>query len=354
MFLSNLSIKRPIFAAVLMLVLVTLGVFSYRRLAIDMFPKVEIPYITIITVYPGASPETVEREVSKRIEEAVNPIAGVKHVGSYSIEGVSTVWVEFQLEVEVGEAVQEARVKVSAIRDKLPAEIAEPIVDKIDFSSLPVVSLAVRSDRLPPRELTDLADKVVRRRIENISGVGKIDLVGTSYREVSVEIRPERLEALGLGVDDVIFGLQAENVNRPVGRLDRDEAEHPVRVAGKPADVDQYRSLVITEVGGQAVTLGDVAEVRDTVEERRELALVDGQPAVALDVIKQSGANTVSVVDGIRKEVAALQREVPEGTVVEIVRDGSVFIRDSVRDVKQTLVLGAILTVFIVFCFLNS
>ena len=176
MFLSNLSIKRPVFAAVMMLALVTLGGFSYRRLAVDLWPDVEIPYVSIITPYAGASPETVEREVSKRIEEAVNPIAGVRHVGSISREGVSTIWVEFELEVDVDDAVQEARVKVSAIRDELPRDIGEPVIQKIDFSAMPVVSLAVRSDRLPPRDLTRLAEKQVQRRVENVMGVGKVDL----------------------------------------------------------------------------------------------------------------------------------------------------------------------------------
>ena len=354
MFLSNLSIKRPVFAAVMMLALVTLGVFSYRRLAIDMWPNVEIPYITIITVYPGAAPETVEREVSKRIEEAVNPISGVKHVGSISREGVSTVWVEFALEVDVAQAVQEARVKVSAIRDKLPDEIKEPVVEKIDFSSIPIVSLAVRSDRLSPREMTDLAEKTVQRRVENIDGVGKVDLVGTSFREVSVELLPERLDGLGLGVDDVIAGLRTENVNLPVGRLNRDGTERPLRVAGKPAEVVGYQRLVIAQIEGRPVALGDVARVVDTVEEQRTLALVDGKPGVALDVIKQSGANTVAVVDAVRRDVAALQKEMPAGTLVEVVRDGSIAIRESVRDVQETLVIGALLTVLIVFCFLNS
>ncbi len=354
MFLSNLSIKRPVFAAVMMLALVTLGIFSYRRLAIDLWPNVEIPYITIITIYPGASPGTVEREVSKRVEEAVNPISGVKHVGSISREGVSTVWVEFELEVDVAEAVQEARVKVSAIRDELPDEINEPVVEKIDFSSIPVVSLAVRSDRLSPRELTDLAEKTVQRRVENIDGVGKVNLVGTSFREVSVELLPERLEALGLGVDDVIGGIRAENVNLPVGRLTREGTERPLRVAGKPAEVDGYQTLVIAEIEGRPVALGDVARVVDGVEEQRTLALVDGKPAVALDVVKQSGANTVDVVDEVREEIAALQEDVPEGTTVEVVRDGSISIRESVRDVQETLIIGAFLTVLIVFLFLNS
>jgi HAE1 family hydrophobic/amphiphilic exporter-1 len=353
-FLSNLSIKRPVFAAVLMLALVTLGLFSYKRLAIDMWPNVEIPYVTVITTYPGAAPETVEREVSKRIEEAVNPISGVKHVGSVSRESVSSVWIEFELGVDVAEAVQEARVKVAAIRDKLPDEIAEPIVDKIDFSSLPIVSLAVRSETLPPRELTDLAEKLVQRRVENVAGVGKVDLVGTSYREVAVEILPDRLLALGLGVDDVIKGLRAENVNVPVGRLDHGGAENSVRVSGKPKTVSEYEQLVVAEVGGRPIALGDVARIVDGVEEQRTLALVNGQNAVAVDVIKQSGANTVAVVEAVRKEIEGLERDLPQGTTVEVVRDGSVAIRESVRDVQETLIIGALLTILIVFCFLNS
>ena len=354
MFLSNLSIKRPVFAAVLMLALVTLGLFSYKRLAIDMWPNVEIPYVTVITTYPGAAPETVEREVSKRIEEAVNPISGVKHVGSVSRESVSTVWIEFELGVNVADAVQEARVKISAIRDKLPADIAEPIVEKIDFSSLPIVSLAVRSESLPPRELTDLAEKMVQRRVENVEGVGKVDLVGTSYREVTVEIQPDRLLALGLGVDDIIKGLRNENVNVPVGRLDRGGTESSVRVSGKPRTVAEYEQLVVTEVGGRPIALGDVARIVDGVEEQRTLALVNGQNAVSVDVIKQSGANTVAVVEAVRKEIKGLERVLPEGATIEVVRDGSVAIRDSVRDVQETLIIGALLTILIVFCFLNS
>ena len=354
MFLSNLSIKRPIFASVMMLALVTLGAFSYKRLAIDMFPDVEIPVITIVTKYPGASPETVEREVSKRIEEAVNPIAGVKHVTSMSRESVSTVIVEFRLEVRINEASQEARAKVSAIRGDLPKGIDEPIIQKLDFSAMPVVSLAVRSETLSPRDLTTLVDKKIRRRFENIAGVGKVDLVGESKREVNVEIDPARLDALGMGVDEVIGGLQSENVNTPLGRLNRNGSEFPLRVAGKPETVDRFASMVIAQRSGRPVTLGEVARVRDGVEEQRSLALVNGVPAVALDIQKQSGANTVAVVDTVKKEIGTLQGELPPGTRIEMVRDASIMIRDSVRDVEETLVLGGILTVLIVFCFLNS
>ncbi|NTU59614.1 MAG: efflux RND transporter permease subunit, partial [Deltaproteobacteria bacterium] len=354
MFLSDLSIKRPVFAAVMMLALATLGAFSYRRLAVDMFPDVEVPVIAVVTKFPGASPETVEREVTKRIEEAVNPISGVKHVTSTSRESVSTVVVEFTLEVKVNDVAQEARSKIGAIRGDLPQGIEEPIIQKVDFGGMPVASLAVRSETLSARDLTLLVEKKVKRRFENIAGVGRADVVGDAKREVSVTLDPHRLEALGMGVDEVVAGLQSENVNTPLGRLNRSSGEYPLRVAGKPETVEGFRTMVVAQRQGRPVTLEDVGTVRDGIEERRTAALVNGAPAVALNILKQSGANTVAVVDAVKRTVQAVQAEMPPGVRVEIVRDASVMIRDSVEDVQVSLVLGGLLTIFIVFCFLNS
>ena len=354
MFLSDLSIKRPVFATVLMLALVTLGVFSYRRLAIDMFPDIEIPVLSVITQYPGASPETVEREVTKKLEQAVNPISGVKHVYSASREGLSTVIVEFNLEVKINDAAQDARSKISAIRNDLPAGIQEPVIQKLDIGGMAIVSLAVRSKEMTPRELTTLVDRKVKRRIENLPGVGKVDLVGESAREVAVDLDPSRLDALGLGVDEVVSGLSGENVNTPLGRLDRGGQEMPVRVSGKPKEVEGFRSMVVATRGGVPIALGEIAEVRDTVEEQRKLALVNGVPAVAIDVFKQSKANTVDVVEAVTKEIDELRGELPPSVEIQLVRDGSVMIKESVHDVTTTLVIGALLTVFIVFLFLNS
>ncbi len=354
MFLSDLSIKRPVFATVLMLALVTLGVFSYRRLAIDMMPDVEIPFLSIVTQYPGASPETVEREVSKRIEQAVNPISGVKHVFSTSREGLSVVYVEFNLEVKINDVAQDARSKISAIRNDLPAGIEEPVIQKLDIGGMAVLSVAVRSERMTPRELTTLVDRKVKRRLENLPGVGKVDLVGESLREVAVDLDPARLDALGLGVDEVVAGLAGENVNTPLGRLSRADQEMPVRVSGKPKEVGGFRSMVVATRGGVPVALGEVAEVRDTVEEQRKLALVSGVPAVALDVYKQSKANTVGVVEAVTKEIEELRAELPPSVEIQVVRDGSIMIKESVHDVTNTLIIGAILTILIVFLFLNS
>jgi hydrophobic/amphiphilic exporter-1 (mainly G- bacteria), HAE1 family len=354
MFLSNLSIKRPIFATVMMLALVTLGIFSYRRLAIDMFPDVEIPVVSIVTKFPGSSPETVEREVSKRIEEAVNPISGVKHVMSTSRESVSNVVILFQLEVKLNDVVQEVRAKVAGIRGNLPQGIEEPIIQKLDFAALPVVSLAVRSEVLSSRDLTTLVEKKIKRRFENISGVGKVDLVGQSKREVNVNIDPARLEALGMGVDEVIAGLRSENVNTPLGRLNRGGAENTLRISGKPDAVDQFKTMIIARRGDRAIPLAEVARIQDGIEEQRSLSQVNEIPAVGLDILKQSGANTVGVVDRVKKEIEVLQKDLPSGTTIEMVRDASMMIRDSVKDVQETLILGGILTILIVFCFLNS
>ncbi len=354
MFLSNLSIKRPVLATVMMLALVTLGLFSFRRLAVDLMPDVEIPVLSILTEFPGASPETVEREVTKRIEEAVNPISGVKHVQSVSREGLSNVVVEFNLEVKINEVSQEARAKINAIRRELPEGMKEPVIQKFDFAAMPIISLAVRSNVLSPRDLTTLADRKIKRRLESIAGVAKAKLVGASHREVTVALDPARLQALGMGVDEVVAGVQAENVNTPVGRLTRGVTETPLRMAGKPATVAEYERMVIGRRGDHPITLGEVAVVADAVEEPRSLALINGEPAVAIDITKQTKANTIEVVDAVRRAVAELARELPAGTEIQIVRDTSTFIREAVADVQLTLVMGALLTVLIVFCFLNS
>jgi HAE1 family hydrophobic/amphiphilic exporter-1 len=354
MFLSDLSIKRPVFAAVMMLVLVTLGIFSYRRLSIDMYPDVEIPVISIVTKFPGASPETVEREITKRIEEEVNRIPGVRHIVSTSRESVSNVVAIFQLEVKINEAVQDARAKINTIRGDMPKGMDDPIIQKLDFSAMPVVSLAIRSDGLSPRELTTIVEKKVKRRFENIAGVGKVELVGEAKREVNVVIDPIRLEALGIGIDEVIAGLSSENVNTPLGRVQRGGSEYALRISGKPSEVSRFKNMVIAARNGRSIPLGEIADIKDGIEEERTTALVNGTRAVSLDIIKQSGANTVGVVESVKEVIEKVQAELPPGIKIEIVRDGSIMIRDSVRDVEETMIIGGILTILIVFCFLNS
>ena len=354
MILSNTSIKRPIFATVLVLALVVLGIFSYRRLSVEMFPNVEFPVVSVVTTFAGASPETVERELSKRIEEAVNQVAGVKHVFSTSRESVSTVVVEFRLEERVNDCAQEVRAKIASIRGALPTGIEEPIIQKLDFNAAPIAALAVQSATLSPRELTTLVEKKVKKRFESVAGVGKVDMVGGQKREINVDLDPNRLDSLGMGVNDVVNGIKSENTNTPLGRITRGTAEYPLRIEGKPERADQYRRMVIAQRSGRPITLEEVAQVTDGIEEKRKLALVNGQPAIGLDIYKQSGGNQVELVDTVKRVMAKVQQELPPGVTISLVRDGSIMTRESLADVKETLIIGGILTVLIVFCFINS
>jgi hydrophobic/amphiphilic exporter-1 (mainly G- bacteria), HAE1 family len=354
MLISDVSIKRPVFATVLMLALVTLGIFSYRRLSIDMWPNVEIPVVTVTTILEGAAPETIEREVSRRIEEAVNTIPGVKHVQSISRESISLVVIEFQLEVKIDDVAQDARTKISAIRGDLPQDIEEPIIQKLDVTNMPLVSLALRSSTVDSRDLTSMIDKKIKHRLENLPGVGKVSLVGTTKREIAINLKPDRLTALNMGVDEVIAGVQQENLNIPLGRLKQTGSEYPLRITGKAMNVDEFKTMVIAHRGERPILLGEIADIMDGVEEPKTFAYVDSTPAVAIDIYKQSGANAVEVVDRVKKSVAALQESLPKDVYLEVVRDSSVMIRDSVADVQETIIIGALLTIFIVFLFLNS
>ena len=336
MILSDLSIKRPVFAAVMMLTFVTLGLFSYKRLGVEMFPNVEFPMISIVTTFPGASPETLEREVSKRIEESVNQIAGVKHVFSTSREGVSTVMVQFQLEQRVNDSAQEVRAKIGSIRGSLPQGIEEPIIQKLDFNAAPVAALAVRSDTLTARELTSLVEKKLKKRFESVAGVGKVEMVGGQKREIHVELDPVRLDSLGLGVNDVVNGIKSENTNTPLGRLTKGFTEYPLRIDGKPERAEHYRQMTVVRQNGRPITLGEVTTVSDGVEEQRKLALVNGRPAIGLDIYKQSGGNDVALVDTIKKTMEKVRKDIPAGVELTMVRDGTLMTRESVNDVNSS------------------
>jgi hydrophobic/amphiphilic exporter-1 (mainly G- bacteria), HAE1 family len=315
---------------------------------------VEMPILTITTQYKGAPPESVEREVTRKIEESINSIQGVKHISSTSQEGISSIIVEFTLETRINDAAQETRAKVSAIRGELPKDSDDSVIQKLDFNAAPVISLAVRSDSMDARELTTLVDKRIKKRLENVSGVGRVELVGKAKREVNVWLDPVRIEALGLSIDEIVAGLNQENVNTPLGRLNRDGMELPVRVSGKPLEVSGFTAMVVAWREGRPIRLGEVSRVQDGVEEQRSLAVVNRVPAVALNILKQSGANTVAVADGVKLAVTRLAAEIPPGVKIDVVRDASHFIRDSVEDVETTLLLGGFLTIIIVFCFLNS
>jgi len=354
MFLSDLSIKQPVLATMMMVALAVLGLTSYQALKVDLFPDVEFPVVTVTTRYTGASPETVERDVTKFIEEATNTVEGVRHIESTSQEGLSTIVVQFNVGVPTLNASQDIRGKVAAIRGELPREIDEPIILRIDPASTPIVSVAINAPTLTPRAVSDIADKLIKRRLENVPGVGAVNLVGEAKREIQVVVDRSRLESYGLSLVEVVDALRSQNVDAPVGTADRGATEAMVRVAARGTSAAQIGEIPVKRVGERTILVRDVAQVIDGVEEATSVAFVNERPAIALDVQKQAGANTVGVADGVRAAVAKLQPELPPGVSLQMVRDDSAFIRESIEDVQVTLVLGGLLTVFIVFLFLNS
>jgi len=352
--LSDIAIRRPVFTTMVMVGLVVLGIFSFRRLSIDQFPDVDIPVITVQTVYPGASPETMEREVTRRLEEAFNPIEGVDRISSTSLESASLVIIEFDLGRDVDAAAQDVRAKIEAIRSELPLDIEPPQVQKFDPADMPIISLALASETMPLVEQTILADETIRRALETVHGVGEVRITGGVKREVRVFLNPSRMQAVGVTVPEVIGALQSQNLEIPAGRLERGANEHLVRVTGRITDVRQFGEVIVGSRSGQPVRLKDIARVEEGSEEERSLALVDGERAVGIEILKVSGANTVDVAERVVKEAEEIAKQLPEGTRLTVVSDNSVYIRQSVEDVIFELTLGAILTVVVVMLFLND
>lgn len=352
--ISGVSIRRPVFTAMMMVGLIVLGLFSYRRLSIDQYPSVDIPVVTVQTTYPGASAETIEREVTERMEQAFNPIEGVDRITSQSLEGVSLVIVEFDLSRDADVASQDIRSKIETIRRDLPTDIDPPIVQKFDPAAQPIISLALSSATTPLPQLTALADEQIRRALENVRGVGEVRLAGGLEREIRVNLRPDRLQALGVSVAEVTGALRAQNLEAPAGRLERGATETLVRVTGRITDPRQFASVIVANRNGTPIRLGEVATVEEGTEEERSVALVNGERAVSLDILKISGANTVEVADGVNAAIDEIRAGLPPGTELQVVRDNSVTIRRSVEDVIHELVLGAILTIVIVMLFLND
>ncbi len=352
--LSGVAIRRPVFTTMVMLLLVTLGIFSYRKLPIDQYPDVSIPVIMVQSVYPGASAETVEREVTRKMEEAFNPVRGVKRVTSTSLEGVSQVVIEFDLGRSVDVAAADIRAKIDGIRPNLPEDLEQPVVQTLDPSAQPILSLALNSSTLSSVALTVLAAETIARRLESVSGVGEVRIAGGTARQVKVYVQPTRMEALGVTMPEVMSALRQQNLEVPAGRLERGIGERLVRVTGRITDPTQFGQVIVTTRGGHPVRLSEVARVEEGAEEVRSIATVNGERAIGIDILKVSGGNTVDIDDGVNAAVRELNTELPQGTRLSIVRDNSIMIRNSVNDVIHELLIGALLTVLIVMLFLND
>ena len=369
MWFTRVSIGNPVMATMVMLAFVVLGIFSYQRLSVDQFPNIDFPTVVVQFDYPGASPEIVETEVTRKVEEAVNTVAGISSLYSRSYEGNSIVIIEFNLNVDGRKAAEDVREKVALVRPSLRDEVKEPRVSRFDPASTPIFNLAVLSPtaKQTPQELTTWATQVLQKRLENVRGVGSVSVVGGVSRQINLYLKPAAMEAMGVSVDNVINAVRSENQELPMGAIRSVEQERVVQINARLKRPEEFRDIVVarrgaatpgtgnaTVSGGSPVKLWQVADVVDGPQEVESLALYNGQRTVLLSVLKSQGENTIEVVDGLRKALAAAAPVTPPGIVVEVNRDNSRSIRVAVANVKETLVEGAALTVLIVFLFLNS
>jgi hydrophobic/amphiphilic exporter-1 (mainly G- bacteria), HAE1 family len=351
--LSNISVRRPIFASVLMLVILVIGAVGYFQLGVDRFPKVDFPSVVVVTRLPGSAPEEIETEITDKIEEAVNTIDGIDELRSVSSEGVSQVTIVFRLEKDGDVAAQEVRDRIGTIKADLPSDAEEPAVLKMDPDATPIIYVSVKADQ-PIGELTRVADEIVRRRIENVPGVGQVNVVGGAKRQINVVVDAVKLRGAGLTVVDVERAIANQNVTVPGGAIETGPTDVTLRVKGKVDSPAALGDFVIKQVDGHPVRIADVARIEDGLEDAETSAAWSGTPAVVLSVRKQSGSNTVEVVDAVRARLDEMKGGLPSGATLEVVRDNSITIRTSVHAVKEHLILGGVMAAIVVLLFLGN
>ena len=349
--LAAISVKRPVFASVLILALTVIGAFAFGRLGLDRYPKVDFPTVVVTTQLPGAAPEEVETEISDKIEEAVNTISGIDELRSTSSEGVSLVTISFLLEKDADVAAQEVRDRVNRVIPNLPRTIQQPTVEKFDPDASPVMTLAVSADK-PIRDITEYADKTLRRQLESVNGVGQVTLVGGRQRQINITLDPARLEAHNLTVTDVSRALQSQNAEVPGGRVEAGPEALTLRTRGRVQNVQEFGDIVVRQEAGHPILLRDVATIEDGMADADTRASVSGRPTVLLNIRRQSGYNTVAMVDAVRERLDDLKPLTPPGYKVVVVRDLSEFIRASISTVEEHLIVGSILAALVVLVFL--
>jgi len=361
MWFTRVSLQNPVFATMVMLALVVLGMFSLQRLQVDQFPNIDFPVVVVITDYPGASPEIVESEVSKKIEEGVNSIAGINALTSRSYEGQSVVVVEFGLHIDGRKAADDVREKVASVKPLLRTEVKEPRVLRFDPAARAIWSVAVLPDTsaknataLSAVELTNWAEQTFKKRLENVRGVGSATVVGGTKREINIYLNPKALEEFGITPEQVVTAVRSENQDLPVGNIRSLEQERVIQIEARMKRPEDFGRLIVARKNGAPVRVEQVARVSDGAQEVDSLALYNGQRTLLLNVQKSQDENTIAVVDGLQKTLAEMQKQLPAGVRLEQITDGSRQIRVSVENVRRTLIEGALLTILIVFLFLNS
>ena len=349
--LAELCVKRPVFATVLILSLTVVGVFAFTRLGVDRYPKVDLPTILVTTVQSGAAPEQIETEVTDKIEEAVNTISGIDELRSSSSEGVSQIILTFLLDKDIDVAAQEVRDKINGVLPQLPKTIQQPRVDRMDPDAAPVMSLALTADK-PVRDITEYADKVLRRQLESLNGVGQVIIAGGRERQINIRLDADRLRAYNVTVTDVARALTAQNAEIPGGRMDQGPTSITLRTRGRVQSVAEFGDIVVKTTQAHAVRIADIADVEDGMADADTVANINGTSTVLLNIRRQSGTNTVAVVNGVKEQLKATMAALPAGYKLRIVRDGAEFIEASIHNVEEHLIVGSLLAAFVVMIFL--
>ncbi len=354
MFLTQISVRHPVFATMVMVALVVFGFYSYQRLGVEQFPDVSVPVVSVVVSYPGASAEAVEAGIVKPIEDAVSSVSGIDTIQSTSATASAMVTIQFTLDVDPATAMQDVREKVRSIEGSLPSSAGTPRYLRFDPSSMAVISLAVRSDSLEAVDLTKLAEDSLVDRLQNIGGVGSVSLVGGVYSQLDVLIDPDRLDAFGMNVAGVLTALSQSNANVPAGSITQGNVSRTIQIDGRFGDIDDFNAIIVGRQGGQPVTLADVATITQGTGDESSLAFVNGERALSIDIVKVQGANTVEVAKDVRAELQRIERDLPAGVGIDIIRDNSVSVEESLHTVQNMIIEGAALAVLIVFLFLNS
>ncbi len=355
MWVTRVSINNPVFASMVMVGIVVLGLFSYARLRVEQMPDVTLPYVLILTAYPGASPEVIETDVTKPIEYAANTVSGVKRIFSNSREGQSQVFVEFRLGTDATRAIQDVRDKIAAVRPGFPRDVKESLMvrEQIDDNQ-PTVSLAVLSPTVDLRELTSLTDQTIVKSLENIPGVARVIVNGRLTRQILIQIKPSALTALGIGIDQVMTAIQNANQDVAAGRVTRGQNDAVVRVEGKIKDPEQFGRIIVAQQGGGPVYLSQVADVIDGEKEPDSISRINGRPSITIDLQKAQDANVIEVGRSVRAALESLRPRLPPDVEVRVAYSQADVVQASIDQVKSTILEGALLTVLIVFLFLHS
>ncbi|MHA3890989.1 efflux RND transporter permease subunit [Acinetobacter sp. GXMZU3951] len=354
MWLTRISVKYPVFTIMMMLCLMVLGLASWQRMSVEEFPDVDFPFVVIHTTYAGASPETIESEITKKMEDQINTISGLKQVISQSSEGLSTIIVEFNLDVPSAVAAQDIRDKIAPVTAEFRDEIQDPIVERYDPTASAVMSIVFESDRQSLSELSSYIDQGILPQLQTVSGVGAVNLLGDSQRQIRIVIDPFKLQSYGIGIDQVINTLKSENIEIPGGTLKQAHSELVVEINSKVIHPYAFGDLIVATKNATPIFLKQVASVEDSQAELESSAFLNGNPAVAVDVLRNSDSNIIQVVDGTYKALAKIEKQLPQGMSAKVVVDSSKGIRGSIKDVARTILEGAMLAVLIVLLFLGS